>query len=86
MVSRMEMRVTWTAGNHVRQLNNAARDRDVLIHPTALAATVSQLFVKVSAVTRARRSTSTSSIILPTPNKYLYTCPSLRKDVLHHFV
>jgi hypothetical protein len=81
MVSKIPMRPMWTAVDHVYRLNNVVMDRDVLMHLTALTATVSQIFVKVSAVTGARRSTSTASLTFHTLNKYLYTFPFLRKDV-----
>ena len=64
MVSKMGMRPTWTVVEHVCRLNDVVRDRDVLIHLTALPAPVAQIFVKVSVVTRDRIRSSIAAIII----------------------
>ena len=73
MVSKMGVRPTWTVVEHVCRPNDVVKDRDVLIHQTARLASVPQVFVKVSVVTRDSTRSSSAGIILSTSNKYLYT-------------
>ena len=73
MVSKMQLRLTWTVVEHVCRLNDVVRDRDVIIHLTASPPCVSQVFVKVSIVARDSTRSSSAGVILSTSNKYLYT-------------